>query len=330
MVVSSLALSSGRSSLPVTVVAGLAALTAAACGDTAHRSCGVCIGYGEPVLAGNVMTPEVNELSGIAASHRYDDVYYVEDDDPVPAGALDVSLHAVDSAGKLLASWSLANARVGNLEDVAVGPCPAGWCVYTGDVGNNSGDQSPYPIYRIPEPTLDRSGAVTASELSEFDTISVEYPDGLGHDCEAFVVRPDTGDLYLIEKLAGDHAGVFRVPPWPRPLPGVKPTLTMTHVADLSLVPDGGTPQAELVTGADLHPCADKLLVRTYGHVYEYTLPPGQPFESIFSTTPVKVANPGGSESIGYLSDGLGYLSVPEGVNPPLTVVRCEEPAPTP
>ena len=62
----------------------------------------------------------------------------------------------------------------------------------------------------------------------------------------------------------------------------------------------------------------------------EYTRPAGQPFESIFSTTPVKVPNPGGSESIGYLSDGLGYLSVPEGANPPLTVVRCEEPAATP
>lgn len=330
MAVSIQAPSSPRSLLvaAVAALATAALATAAGCSDGAHRSCGVCTAYGDPVLAGNVTTPAVNELSGIAASHRYNNVYYVEDDDPVPAGDLNVSLHAIDDAGKLLANWQLGNARVGNLEDVAVGPCPAGSCLYTGDVGNNSGDQSPYPLYRIPEPALDRTEAATSSILTTFDTLWVEYPDGGAHDCEAIVVHPETADLYLIEKKAGDHAAVFRVPPWPTPTAGGSPTVTMTFVADLSLLSDGGTTDDQLVTGADLHPCADKLLVRTYGHVYEYTLPAGAPFDSIFSTTPVKVHNPGSSEAIGYLSDGLGYLSVPEGVGPPLTVVRCEEPVP--
>lgn len=312
---------------PVAAAAALllAAALGAGCGSDA-RTCNVCTAYGPSVLAGNVNTPEVNELSGIAASHRYHDVYYVQDDDPVAVGDLAVSLHAIDSAGTLLASWQLADVRVGNLEDIGVGPCPAGACIYTGDVGNNSGDQSPYPFYRIAEPALDRTRPATASVLAGFDTVLLEYPDGAPRDCEALVVHPTTADVYLIEKKTGSHAAVFRVPPWPKPVAGERPTLTMTYVADLTLVPDGTTAEDQQVVGADIHPCGDKLLVRTYSHVYEYTRPPGMPFEAIFSTTPVKVTNPGSSESIAYLEDGDGYLSVPEGANPPLTIVRCEVP----
>ena len=49
------------------------------------------------------------------------------------------------------------------------------------------------------------------------------------------------------------------------------------------------------------------------------------PFGEVY--TALKVTNPGSSESIAYLEDGDGYLSVPEGANPPLTIVRCEAPA---
>lgn len=309
------------------VLSFTAALVAGCDGDS-QRACGVCAGYGDPVLAGNVTTDAVNELSGIAASKVYRDVYYVEDDDPVPVGDLAVSVHAIDGTGRLLGNWSLDGARVGNLEDIDVAACPGGWCVYTGDVGNNSGDQSPYPLYRFREPAIDRAHDAVTAAITDHETIWVEYPDGLPRDCEGVAVHPATGDIYLIEKKTGDHAAVFRVPPWPAGGTTREAPLTMTQVALLSLVPDGTTPEEQLVVGADVHPCADRLLVRTYGHVYEYTLPAGAPFDAIFETSPVKVRNPGGSESIGYLWDGLGYLSVPEGVNPPLTVVRCEEPEP--
>ena len=323
---------SGRASLVTASFAVLgivavlgAGLGAAGCDETNPRPCGVCWTYGPVEAVGSVTSPAVNELSGIAASERYDNVYYAEDDDPVPFEGLMVNIHALDDTGKLLAHWALADVRVGNLEDIDVGPCPAGSCIYTGDVGNNSGDQSPYPMYRIPEPMIDRNAPPTTSTLTGFDTIHLEYPDGAPRDCEGFVVHPITGDIYLIEKKTGSHAAVFKVPPWPEPAAGNDPTLTMTYVGEISLVPDGTTPEDQQIVGADIHPCGSKMLVRTYSHVYEYTLPAGAPFEAIFGTTPVKVRNPGSSESIAYLWDGLGYLSVPEGVNPPLTVVRCED-----
>ena len=311
-----------------------AALPAVACdeGGGPRRACGVCEGYGDPVMTGAIASPAVNELSGIAASKRYTDVYYVQDDDPVDVEGVAVSIHAIDSTGKLLANWSLAGARVGNLEDIDVGPCPAGTCIFTGDVGNNSGDQSPYPMYRIPEPTFDPAGPVTTTVIEAYDTIWLEYPDGAPRDCEGFAVHPRTGDLYILEKKTGDHAAMFKVPPWPNVVDSDgdgqndQPELTMTALGDLSLVPEGTTPEEQLVVGADIHPCEDRLLVRTYSHVYEYTLPPDHDFDDIVGVAPVKVRNPGGSESIGYLDDGLGYLSVPEGANPPVTVVRCLPP----
>jgi hypothetical protein len=317
-------------STAVSTRAGLAALTAsllAACDDPPKRACGVCAGYGDPVVVGHVSSPAVNEVSGIAASHRDTNVYYLQDDDPVMVDGVAVSVHAIDDTGKLYANWGLDGVRVGNLEVIGVGPCPAGSCIYTGDVGNNSGDQSPYPMYRIPEPELDRAAeGVATSAITDIDTIWLEYPDGGPHDCEAMAVHPVTGDLYLFEKKSGSHALVFKVPPWPPGGTTREAPLTMVQVGDVSLVPDGTTPEEQLLVGADIHPCADKLLVHTYSHAYEYTLPAGQPFEAIFATAPIKVRNPGGSESIAYLWDGLGYASIPEGVDPPLTIVRCLEP----
>ena len=311
--------------LPIALVTTVALV---ACEDHAERACGVCTGYGDPVTTGNVASAAVQEASGIAASKRYTDVYYVEDDDPVMEGGLPVSLHAIDDTGRVFGHWSLAGARVGNLEDIDVAACPQGACIYTGDFGNNSGDQSPYPIYRLPEPAIDRAGDVVVAAIADYETIWVEYPDGAPRDCEAMAVHPATGDIYLIEKKTGSRAEVFKVPPFPPGGSAVDHPLVMTSLGELSLVPDGATPEEQLVVGADIHPCADRMLVRTYGHVYEYTLPPGQPFDGIFATTPTKVRNPGGSESIGYLWDGLGYLSVPEGATPPVTVVRCVEAAP--
>jgi hypothetical protein len=306
----------------------VASVASVGCGGESKRACGVCAGYGDPVVAGNVASAAVSELSGIAASHVYSDVYYVEDDDPVMFDGLMVSLHAIDDTGKLLGNWGLDGARVGNLEDIDVAACPAGSCIYTGDVGNTSGDQSPYPIYRFAEPAIDRAGEPTTSLVTadDYETIWVEYPDGAPRDCEGVAVRPETGEIYLFEKKTGSRAAVFKVPPWPPGGTTRDAPLTMTYVGDLSLVPEGTEPEEQLLVGADFHPCEDKLLVRTYSHVYEYTLPAGAPFDAIVATAPVKVRNPGGSESIGYLWDGLGYLSIPEGANPPLTVVRCEEP----
>lgn len=292
------------------------------------RPCGACQGYGPPYQAGTVASDAVNELSGIAASHRYTDVYYVQDDDPVTVDGVATSVHAIDGTGRLLANWALDGVRVGNLEVIGVGPCPAGSCLYTGDVGNNSGDQSPYPMYRIPEPSLDVAAAPTTGVLTDFDRIRLEYPDGAPRDCEAMAVHPVTADLYLFEKKTGSTTDVFKVPAWPAEGTSVEP-LVMTFVGTLSLVADGATPADEQVTGADIHPCAGTLLVRTYGRVYEYTVPPGQPFDAVFATLPVRVPNPGGSEAIGYAWDGQGYLSVPEGANPALSAVRCAQlPAP--
>ncbi len=317
------------------IVAGPALLIAACAvevptighGQAAQPSCGVCPGYGVREIAGVLEHPAVTELSGIAASWRHANVYYVQNDDPVDVEGKALVLHAIDNAGRRLASWELEGARVGNLEGIAVGPCAAGSCIYVADIGNNVGDASPYPVFRIPEPVLDRHAEPITGTLTEYDTLRLEYPDGGPHDCEAIMVHPHTADLYVVEKKVGSTAAVFRAPPWPADAIGPGGTggsLTLVPVAEVSLVPAGDQPEDETVVGADIHPCGERVLMRTNGHVYEYVGVPGAPFEDVFAAVPVQVPHPGSSESIAYLGDGRGYVSIPEGTAPKLSFVGCD------
>ena len=128
------------------------------------------------------------EASGIAASRAFAGTFWVHNDSEGSP-----SLYAIDAAGALVAELDLPGAGTQfDWEDIAVGPCDAGSCIYIGDIGDNYRDHDDPALLRLPAP-LPFTGAAAGVER-----FPIRYPDG-PRDAEALFVTPDTS-IYIISK----------------------------------------------------------------------------------------------------------------------------------
>jgi len=192
-------------------------------------------------------------------------------------------------------------------EDIAVGPCPSGRCVFVADTGKVSGtfpagfQRSTFAMYRVPEP---RYGTTpNGARLTGLERFPFRYPDG-SYDAEAMVVHPRTGTVYVLTKAAGTTR-VYRFPQ----------KLTRDAVVTLQFVAQITLPSStSRVTGADVDAMGTKLLLRTYTSVLEYTASSGGAFETVFSAAPKVLTNvkERQGESIAYRADGAAYYTVDE------------------
>lgn len=209
---------------------------------------------------------ELRETSGLARSDRNPGVIWSHNDSghgPI--------LYALDTAGVVVAAVPLPGAANRDWEDLALGPCPAGTCVYVADTGDNRERRGDAAIYRFPEPDLAGGARVEAVERLTF-----RYPDR-PRDVEAMFVASDTS-VHLVSKGRRSPVAHYRLPAaaWggvgpilaqpmpPPPLPGRRGLVTAADVASdgrtvavltyreihrLALEPDGR------LASADRPPC---------------------------------------------------------------------------
>jgi hypothetical protein len=145
-----------------------------------------------------VTLPDVSEASGIAASRRTPGIFWVHNDSGQP------DLYAVDERGSVKTRIRISGLTVRDWEDIAVGPCPGGSCIYIADIGDNHASRDRITVYRLPEPA---AGDKTAPAPEAFHAT---YPDG-PRDAETLVVTTDAR-IYIVSK--GDSAPVasYRFP----------------------------------------------------------------------------------------------------------------------
>jgi hypothetical protein len=217
--------------------------------------------------------------------------------------------------------YALSGATAVDWEDIAAGPGPTAGVpyLYVGDIGDNTASRSSVQVYRVAEPVVDPTmPSSTPQTLSGVATLDLKYPDG-AHDAEALIVDPSTGELFVVTKdLVGGVAGVYRAP---ADLASGSST-TLARVATVSL----GMWQG--VTGADVTPAGDVVGLRTYLGVFLFPRAAGTSLEQAFSAASCAGAAPpfGSSssasepqgEAFGFTRDGRGYLTLSEGVHPPL------------
>ena len=164
-------------------------LTAAAQKPDAHA----CAAAGPAVSL-----PGVSEASGLAASHAVPSRLWTHNDSGQP------ELFALDTRGVVTGRVRLTGVSVEDWEAIAVGPCPAGSCLYVADIGDNAASRKRVTIYRLPEPKgADATIAVT-------DVFHATYPDG-AHDAETLLVTP-AGDLYIVTKGETGAVALYRFP----------------------------------------------------------------------------------------------------------------------
>lgn len=273
--------------------------------------CAHCDGYGTPHAIGR--TPAVaKELSGLAASRLHPGILYGHNDSGDSA-----RLFALDQTAALNTEIDLTGATNVDWEDIDMGPCPAGSCIYVGDIGDNDSIRAGYVIYRVVEPpTLPGGGANLAVSFERFPFV---YPDG-AHNAETLLVHPQTGRVFVVTKEKTAVSTVYELP-----LPLQADTMvTLVKVGMLS-VPAAAGP----VTGGAFHPCGDRILIRSKTTLAELTRPAGGELVSVFFAPPVAVPFPvePQGEAVDYSPDGLGYYTGSEigsaSVEPDISYVAC-------
>lgn len=287
-------------------------------GVDAGLACGRCAtGYTSVMNAGALTNSAIDEISGIAASRVHANVLYAHNDS---GGAAVV--YVLSPTGASLGELQLMGATNFDWEDIAVGPCPSGTCVYVADIGDNGSNRAtPYYLYRFPEPAMVPMGSVA---VTSWERLEIAYPNGAHFDCETFMVHPVSGDVYLVTKHQfGTKSSAYKAL---APLSTSTPN-TLSLVANLA-VPDG----LDLpITGGDIDPCGQSVLLRSYNALYQFTSSGGA-FDSVFTSSFTRVPSPpqslnaGGEiqgEAVSWLPGG-GYVTVSEGVAATVHVVSCQ------
>ena len=141
--------------------------------------------------------PNLNEASGLALSRRVPGRLWTHNDSGQP------TLFALDNRGAVTGRLQLTGANVEDWEALAVGPCPAGSCLYVGDIGDNDGKRRRITVYRVAEPTTESTAAVT-------DALHATYPDR-AQDAETLLVTPG-GEIFIVTKGDTGAVGLYRFP----------------------------------------------------------------------------------------------------------------------
>jgi hypothetical protein len=192
----------------------------------------------------------MNETSGAALDPRAPGVFWTHGD-----SGTDPVLFAVDAQGRLVGRVVVSGARNRDWEDMAIGPCPGGDCVYVADIGNNRpGSRNELVLYRAPLPQP------TDSATQPAEVFRARFPGG-GRDSEALFVNAD-GGVYLVNKGQRDDIELWR---WPTPLQAGPVDLVRVRV----LAPKPEQP-GDAVTGAAATRDGRWVALRTYGRLVLY------------------------------------------------------------
>lgn len=201
------------------------------------------------VLAADIHLPQdLHESSGVAWSRKNSGLIWTHNDSGDPL------LIGVDSTGAERARVMVTGARNVNWEDIAMGPCAGGNCVYVADIGDGRAKRGHVSIYRVPEP----DASATSAPAEEF---RATYPDG-PQDAEAIFVLPD-GGVYVATKGETGPAGLYR---FPQPL-NAGATVTLEKLATISTA---ALPRPQRITGGAASPNGRWIGLRTLGSLSLY------------------------------------------------------------
>lgn len=140
----------------------------------------------------------LREGSGIAASRSHPGVLWAHNDSATPA------LVALDEQGAVTGQVRVTGAKVDDWEDLAVGPCARGSCLFIGDIGDNNGTRGQVTVYRVSEP------APSAQATDQVEVFRAKYPDG-PHDAESLLVTA-AAEIYIVTKGNPGDVALYRFP----------------------------------------------------------------------------------------------------------------------
>jgi hypothetical protein len=273
-----------------------------------------------PITAGTIDQPVINEASGLAASRRADNIFWINND----SGGEPV-LYAIDGKGRYLGSVRFEGATLYDWEDCASFKIDGKSYLLAADVGDNYAQRKDCVLYIIAEPdpaTLDPNHELSAAIVGQ---IRYTYPEG-ARDCENVAVEPVEGSIYLISKRTVPPV-VYRLPLSLEKSPA---TLVAARVGELHGIPQPTGPSALIESTSGKYrawPCSLDIasdqrtaVVLTYGEVYLYTRPKGRTWAEAFASEPLQLAahKLPQAEGVCFTNDNKTVLVATEGSPVPL------------
>ena len=260
-----------------------------------------CDLYDEILVNGSVMSPDLVEASGLAASRTTSDVLWSHNDSR--GGPL---LYAFSPDGTDLGSHEIPDAFALDWEDMTAGPANdgEGAYLYVADIGDNFGIRDGVvSVWRVPDVDPRQLDGAFPESLP----ITLQMPDG-PHDAEALFIDPVEPALYIVTKSRSE-AFVFTGPMTPANEPQV-----MELVSTLFL-------DAE-VSGADISADGGIIAFRGYQTVWMWNRAPGQTVADALTSDPCIAPSPEErqGESIAFNVD-LDYFTVSEGSMPDINSI---------
>ncbi len=292
---------------------------------------GVQLGVVEPFELGveNDLPVLLHEISGVIASRSQPGVLYVHND-----GA-DQRLYALSECGRVLGTFALEGVRARDVEDIAIGPGPAGaaesggrdW-LYVGDIGDNparkgTGGRRHIWVHRFAEPHIgEGQKSNVAVPIDGAETLMLRYP-GEPHDAEAMFVDPVSGDLFIVTKENDGDSQVLRA----------RAPLSASHVNELEVVASirfgsAQAPGALRCTAGDIEPGGAAIVLRTYATAVLWPRAPGQSVADALAQPGIEVPSRAEvqGEAVAFAADGRSYYTISEGAHPPIWRFSCARP----
>ena len=241
---------------------------------------------------GFVEDRELKEISGIDASWLFPDSFYVHNDSGDKA-----NLYRIDKEAKVVEKKRIKGADAVDWEDLSVGPCPFGSCVYIADLGNNGNYRDIFDLYMVAE-NSDRS-----------KRYKFRYPDSQRYNAEAFSVNPKDGEMFVIRKTRSNANALYKFPPLSDSV------MTLQKVCEFTKIGN------QYVTGADIHHGGRSILIRTYDWVYEFRKWEGRTLCDTI-VRKMKHHEPQG-EAIAYKKNSNDFVTISEKRGQPLYKFSC-------
>ena len=269
-------------------------------------------------VTGTFADPRVRESSGVAASRRAPGVLWTHND-----SGDGPYVYATDTTGAARGTFAVTGARNVDWEDIALGPCAAGTCLYLADTGDNQERRQSVALYRVPEPELPDRHPFRTRPTAPAQAVTVRYPDG-PHDVEAMWVAPSQ-DVHLVTKGRSGPVRHYRVPAraW-----GSSTQVTAELIETLPIAVRSGR---DHVTGAGLSPDGQTVALRTYSAVYFFHAAGGGRLDLPAEPVACDVRRLGvQGEGVSWIDDARLVLTSERGTRSlgTIAVARCATPQP--
>lgn len=274
-----------------------------------------------PQVLATLQDLDINESSGIVASRLNPNLYWTHND-----SGDGPFIYAFDTKGKKRGVWHVANATAIDWEDIAIGPGPKPNkpYLYLADIGDNNRVRSNIVVYQFLEPKITNNTIITTKSnaplTKKSNAIKLKYPDGK-YDAEVLLIHPKTGDLYIVTKtpFPNPTSQLSRVYKATAPF-STKEIITLSFVTELPL-PEPFTFFSNRLTGGDISPDGQNIILCDYQRGYELCLPLGETnFDNIWKhpLSVLQLNSRTQGEGICYRLDAKAVMTTSEGLIPPL------------